>query len=264
MSYIQELSAAWDTQAEDYDERFASSLVGRYMRNRSLMELRRHFHSGMSVLDIGCGTGEEALALAKSDVKITGIDVSSEMIEAARCKATSLGVKDAEFAVMPAEEIGELNRTFEGAYSSFGVMNCIIDLDDFAKSLAKTIKRNGAFVSSIMNRTYAFEIIYHLIRVKPKTALRRFDTCRVKFEESEEAFDCMYYSPRTFTDHFKPYFLPVKIVALPWLFPLQYMNKIPDKINRNFSGAIRIETRLSDKFPFNRMGDHFLLVLKRL
>lgn len=38
---------------------------------------------GRSILDVGCGTGTLALALAKKGAKVTGIDLSHEMIEIA-------------------------------------------------------------------------------------------------------------------------------------------------------------------------------------
>jgi SAM-dependent methyltransferase len=47
---------------------------------------------GPRVLDLGCGTGELALALARRGHQVTGIDISPVAIEAARAKAAAEGL----------------------------------------------------------------------------------------------------------------------------------------------------------------------------
>lgn len=47
----------------------------------------RHALSGTSVLDLGCGTGQHAIRLAKRGFDVTGVDRSSEMLRIARVKA---------------------------------------------------------------------------------------------------------------------------------------------------------------------------------
>jgi len=40
-----------------------------------------------SILDLGCGTGSHSLILAKRDYEVSGVDLSSQMINRARNKA---------------------------------------------------------------------------------------------------------------------------------------------------------------------------------
>ena len=44
---------------------------------------------GASILDVGCGTGRHSVALAKHGFAVTGIDLSDEMLEKARARATA-------------------------------------------------------------------------------------------------------------------------------------------------------------------------------
>ena len=47
---------------------------------------------GQRLLDVGCGTGRHAVALASRGLVVTGVDLSSAMLERARARATDAGV----------------------------------------------------------------------------------------------------------------------------------------------------------------------------
>jgi ubiquinone/menaquinone biosynthesis C-methylase UbiE len=64
------------------------------------------------VLDIGTGTGEIALLLAKAGHNVTGIDLADNMLSQARSKAASRGLK-AEFMRGDAEHLLFANETFD-------------------------------------------------------------------------------------------------------------------------------------------------------
>lgn len=48
--------------------------------------------SGRRVLDLGCGTGREALAFARERARVVAVDVASSMLEAARANAAEQGL----------------------------------------------------------------------------------------------------------------------------------------------------------------------------
>ncbi|MGW7539024.1 class I SAM-dependent methyltransferase [Amycolatopsis sp. NPDC054798] len=65
-----------------------------------------------TVLDAGCGTGENALHLAATGLSIVGIDVAETAVAQAHEKALARGI-EAEFAVGDAFRLSELDRTFD-------------------------------------------------------------------------------------------------------------------------------------------------------
>src|SRR5512133_90472 len=65
-----------------------------------------------TVLDAGCGTGENALYLASLGLSVLGVDVAETALAMARAKATDRGIK-VEFAAADALQLERLGRKFD-------------------------------------------------------------------------------------------------------------------------------------------------------
>ena len=65
-----------------------------------------------AVLDVGCGTGENALLVAALGLPVLGVDVAETAVATAREKAAARGL-DAEFVVADALHLDRLDRTFD-------------------------------------------------------------------------------------------------------------------------------------------------------
>lgn len=95
------------------------------------------------VLDVGCGTGENALYLASLGHDVTGIDFSPAAIGKAEAKARDLGVR-ATFRVHDARELRRLTRTFDTAID-IGLLHSLQpdDWPAYASGLATVVRPNG-------------------------------------------------------------------------------------------------------------------------
>jgi SAM-dependent methyltransferase len=80
-----------------------------------------------SVIDVGCGTGENVLHLAALGLDVTGIDLAPTAVARARAKAASRGLK-ATFEIVDALELGALHRTFDAAVD-FGLFHVFSDAE---------------------------------------------------------------------------------------------------------------------------------------
>jgi SAM-dependent methyltransferase len=96
-----------------------------------------------TVLDAGCGTGENALHVAALGLSVLGIDVAETALAIARKKAADRGIA-AEFAAADAFHLDRLGRMFET------VLDCglfhAFDADEqpaYVASLASVTKHDG-------------------------------------------------------------------------------------------------------------------------
>lgn len=99
-----------------------------------------------SVLDAGCGTGENALYLVARGHEALGVDAAPVAIERAQAKARDRGI-EAEFLVWDALRLAELGRTFDTAID-VGLFHSFQDEERpvYAENLVAVLKRGGRYV----------------------------------------------------------------------------------------------------------------------
>ncbi|MGZ4934489.1 MAG: class I SAM-dependent methyltransferase [Halobacteriota archaeon] len=98
-----------------------------------------------TVLDVGCGTGENALYLAARGHEVWGVDFTPRAIEKARDKATQRHL-NATFLVKDALQLDMLGRHFDTVIDS-GLFHTLSDEERplFASSLASVLRREGTY-----------------------------------------------------------------------------------------------------------------------
>ncbi|GHA59839.1 SAM-dependent methyltransferase [Streptomyces tauricus] len=87
----------WDTAADTFDDEPDHGLRDPAVREAWAARLRGWLPRGPSdVLDLGCGTGSLSLLASEARHRVTGVDLSSRMVDLARAK---LAGRDAAFLV---------------------------------------------------------------------------------------------------------------------------------------------------------------------
>ena len=144
--------------APDWWKNFFSGLVVEFWRQALPPEITQReadflqrqlaVRPGASLLDVPCGHGRHAIELALRGFRVTGVDLSGELLEAAREEAARCGVRDrvrweqADMREIPA------GADFEAAFcagSSFGFLGDEGDLQ-FLRAVAGALAPGGRFV----------------------------------------------------------------------------------------------------------------------
>ncbi len=97
------------------------------------------------VLDIGCGTGENALFFAGRGLDVWGVDAAPLAIEKAKAKAAERG-SNATFVTGDALDLELLNKKF-GTVTDSGLFHVFTDEERiiFAKSLRSVLNTGGTY-----------------------------------------------------------------------------------------------------------------------
>src|ERR1700734_944247 len=160
--------SAFDAIASDYDSRFTATTIGAAMRRAVWARCAVRFAPGSRVLEMNCGTGEDALWLARRGVNVLATDVSLAMLQIAENKLASLPRKgSAQFHRLAWEELDAFGEgPFDGVLSNFGGLNCVRDLRACARTLAAKLRPGAAAILCIMGPAVPWEWIWFLARGK--------------------------------------------------------------------------------------------------
>jgi SAM-dependent methyltransferase len=159
--------AAFDRIASQYDELWTYSAVGRLQREAVWRRLDIVFQGTDLLLDLGCGTGEDALHFMRNGISVRAIDASPEMV----CIARRRGV---DASVLGIEEINQVQGDFGGVISNFGAFNCVGDLHAIRSPLARLIRPGGHLAICILGQFCLWETAWCLLQGEPRKAHRRW------------------------------------------------------------------------------------------
>ena len=147
-----------------------SSVAAKYARPEELEDARRSvargldpdeaalverlFDPGSRILDVGCGAGREAIALARRGFQVTAIDLVPTLIELARLEAARAGV-EVTFELKSVTALDYPPRSFDHVLFSPNVYAYIPSRRRRAETLGRVavaLREGGAVVLSAFNR----------------------------------------------------------------------------------------------------------------
>lgn len=147
---------AYDRIAGDYERQIAGD---EWMRRALWQHYADVFRPGDRVLDVACGTGLDAVFLARRGMHVTAIDISEGMIERlqARVMAEGLGESISAHTLDVADLSSLPPQSFDGITSAFAGLNTVPDLQRFARSAAYLLRPGGHAVLHLLNRFSLWE-----------------------------------------------------------------------------------------------------------
>jgi ubiquinone/menaquinone biosynthesis C-methylase UbiE len=259
----------FDKMAAGYDERFTFSLTGSLQREKVRRLLKSKIRPGMKVLEINCGTGEDAFYLSGLGCSVTAADGSRKMIDLCTTKAgkrnSSSGIK---FTRLDFSELRDLQEdgAYDLIYSNFSGLNCIgpEEIGRLSGMFSSLLKKDGSMIIVVFGTRCAWERTYMLFKGRFREIKRRKRNTPVKFNFDGNEQMIWYYSPARFRQIFAEHFSVQLIKPVGLFIPPTYMEKF-------FSGKkswLKIlamgEKWFGNISLLSDYGDHYLAEFRKI
>lgn len=257
---------AFDSVAQSFDERFGAWASVSAQRRAVRAALMQALPPGSRVLELGGGTGEDAAFLASRGYDLLLTDPSPAMVSLAHTKLQPLGAR-AEVAA--AEEMDDFvsryltqgGALFDGVFSNFAPLNCVMNLRPVAQSLARLLKPGAPALLVLFGTFCPGEIATELLRKRPRQALRRCKHGAVPAHLSGHKFDIVYHRAASLQRAFQPWFALEKRIGIGIAVP-------PSAAEPWISAHPRLLTAMEslDRIlarPLAALGDHVLYQFRR-
>jgi ubiquinone/menaquinone biosynthesis C-methylase UbiE len=251
---------AFDAFAQAYDAKFTRTRIGTAMRAVVWARCAARFRPGFRILEMNCGTGEDARWLAGRGMEVLATDVSPGMIEVSRRKlADSTDSRAVQFQTLAWEQLETLDAApFDGMLSNFGGLNCVADLSGAAGSLARKLKPGAIAILCIMGPRVPWEWLWFLVRGRPDSAFRR-----MRRNRRWSGIAIHYPSITDTVRAFAPNFRLLRAAAIGALLPPPYTESALGRYPRLLATLERLERRWEVRWPLPQLADHYLLELER-
>ena len=254
---------AFESIAERFDERFGAWESVSAQRRAVRSVLARAFPRGARILELGGGTGEDALWLARQGYEVTLTDPSPSMVRIAAGKLRPLGLPAPRVAA--AERLGELarepGRLYDGAFSNFAALNCVLDLATVGRGLAPLVRPGGRAMLVIFGVYSPGEWIVQLLKRDWRAAMRRFSRHAVHARLGGREFFVRYHRRADVERAFAPWFRLESRRGIGVFVPPSAAEPWITRQPRLLAALERID-RIVGR-PLATFGDHVLYTLVR-
>lgn len=146
--------------AEKYEE---ESFTKGTMGEVEFIEKELNHDKNCKILDIGCGTGRHAIELTRRDYKVTGVDLSENMLAKASEKASNAGF-EIDFKVADARNLpfkGEFDLVIMLCEGGFPLMETDEMNFQILESAARSLNNHGKLIFTTLNGLFP---LFHSVK----------------------------------------------------------------------------------------------------
>jgi SAM-dependent methyltransferase len=257
---------AFDSVAADYDGPRGNNASIQELRSEMWRWLDTTFVPGSRLLDLGCGTGLDAVRMAGGGHHVTATDWSPAMIVRTAERARENGLDGRVQALaLGAHELRNLpgERHFDGAYSNLGPLNCVPDPAEMSAQLSRLLRPGGALAFSVIGRICPWEMAHYARRGRWARVKIRYARGTVAVGMNKHTIWTRYYTPRAFYRAFAAHFTLEHYRGLCLFAPPPYLDEWRERHADTYRRLWALDRRLAGWPLLRSMGDHFLIVMRK-
>jgi SAM-dependent methyltransferase len=255
---------AFDSLAPTYDDDFTHTPLGLILRRRAQARLQRFIKPGIHVLELGCGTGEDAQWLGEQGISLIATDASPRMRELARAKTLHFPHVQVEALDMNMPPTDWPKIQFDLVFSHFGALNCVDDVGPLVNWLIPRVKVGGHVCLMVMSPSCLWERLWYTARGDLRKAFRRRHTTFFQPDSRHHVMTILYPSIETLTQAFAPQFRLLSAEPMGLFIPPSELFGMVEKRPWLKRSLLALESRFGDRHSLARWADHYTLVLQRV
>jgi ubiquinone/menaquinone biosynthesis C-methylase UbiE len=244
------VQAAFDDLALQYDVTWTHTAIGQLQREAVWRHIQPLVRTGDRALDLGCGTGEDAVRLGAAGASVSAIDASPRMVQVALTRGV-------DASVLKVEDLDAIDGEYDLVLSNFGVLNCVNGISELREPLARLVRSGGHLAVCFMGRFCLWETAYHFIHGAPPKAIRRW---RGQSVSNSLGIRVFYPRTREVLRAFAPKFALVREVGIAVTVPPSYVGGLSNRILERLA---RLDRRIEEKPIARSIADHQLLIFQR-
>jgi ubiquinone/menaquinone biosynthesis C-methylase UbiE len=245
------VATGFDQLARHYDTLWNNTAIGMSQRRAVWRWIDPLFRRGDWIFDFGCGTGEDAIHFQRRGIEVYAIDTSAEMVRLAQARGVNAHQKTID-------RISGIGRKFDGVISNFGVLNCVGQPHNVARTLSRLVRSGGKVAICVMGPCCLWEVCYFLWRGKLRKALRRFTGTKVS---SSIGVDIRYPSNQQWMEAFGQEFSLVNWYGIGLCVPPSYVCELSDPVVLRLS---EMDRHIAHWPGLRALADHRLFIFERL
>lgn len=252
-----------------YDSVFARSTLGQLQRNRvwKYIESVLPELNGFEMLELNCGTGEDAVLFGEGGFNIVATDISEEMLKITEKKAEQFSMQNkisSHYLDLDTFNETLFDKKFDLIFSNFGGINCINpeSLQTLIRKLPSILNPGGRFIGVVMPRFCVWETIFFLLRFQFGKAFRRLSAKQSFSDLHGTNVKTWYYHPAQLRDWSKNHFKLVTLRPIGLALPPTYLERFFSLKRRWLLRLNKIERNVSKSSLLSGMADNYLIDLQ--
>lgn len=259
------MKAKFDNAAANYDCTFTNSVIGKAQRGFVYQHVSRFLKNNhiKNILEINCGTGEDAIWLAKQNFRVVATDISEKMILIAKNKEK---LPNLTFKRLNINEISNTfgDEKFDLIFSNFGGLNCLSkeEIKLFFENASNLISKNGHLILIIMPKNTLWEQFYFLAKGDFKKTFRRKKENAIANVDGKKIVT-FYHNPNEMKTLASNNFRLKTVNPIGFFVPPSYLESFFSTKPKLISFLAKLDNSVKNMSFLAKHADHYLIVFQR-
>ena len=251
------------------DTVFTPGAIGQFQRKQVwdyLSEVTTSLNS-LDILELNCGSGDDALLFGDKDFNIIATDISTEMLKVSDTKSPQYSLQhtiSTKYLDLDSFNENLFQKKFDLIFSNFGGISSISPdtLRRFMQRVPSVLAPGGRFIAVVMPRFCLWESLYFLSRCQFRKIFRRWTKAETEGFAPHGSLKTWFYRPSEIISWSKERFKVVRIKPVGFALPPLCFENVFTFRKGLLLRLNSIEQRLNRMPLFTRVADHFLIDLQ--